>query len=102
MEKESQLGNENLKLNERVFISKNILEMYVDLTVRGLIAFLTLGLFSYFVLIRWLNLKIYWTLPIIFVGSIFISPFLSKIKLGHRVQEKYDNFLRKVIFHIRK
>lgn len=101
------MAKENQKLEEsqkpsRVFISANVLEAYIDMTVRGVIAFLTLGMFSYFVLIDLLGLPIYYTLPFVFLGSILLSPLLQKIKLGRKVQDKYDDFLRDVIYHLNK
>lgn len=100
-EAKSQLKKENPK-QDRVFISNNILAMYVDITIRGMIAFLTLGLFSYFVLIKLFELPIWITLPIIFIGSVFMSPLLSKIRLGEKVQRKYDKFLKQVIKQMKK
>lgn len=103
MENESQQKEQTPKPSEqKVFVSKRILQMYVDVTVRGMIAFFTLGMFSYFVLYGYFGFQIYITLPIIFIGSIFMSPLLAKIRLGEKVQDKYDNFLREVIFRINK
>jgi hypothetical protein len=86
--------------SNQVFV--RALEMYIDLAVRGLVAFLTLGLFSYFVLIGIFHLPVYVTLPIVFLLSIAISPLLSKIKLGYKIQEKYDDFLKRVIYSIKQ
>ena len=101
MEAKNPLRKKNPKLNEKVIVNYNLLALYIDLTIRGLIAFLTLGLFSYFILIRWLNVPIWLTLPIIFVLSIFMSPFLSRISFGQKIQNKYDNFLKGVIEKIK-
>jgi hypothetical protein len=87
---------------EKVIINSNILAMYVDITIRGLVSFMIFGSFSYFILIKMFNLPIWLILPIIFVGSVLLSPLLSKINLGHKVQEKYDNFLREVIKYMRR
>jgi len=97
MSEKNQLGESTPKPDEKVFISSNLLANYIDITIRGLIAFLTLGMFSYLVLMRLFNLPIWIVLPIIFVASLFISPYLSKIQLGEKIQDKYDDFLRKVI-----
>jgi hypothetical protein len=61
-----------------------------------------LGSFSYFVLMGIFDLPIYFILPIIFILSLFLSPFLSKIQLGYRVQLKYDDFLRKLALKVKK
>lgn len=100
MAKESQLRRKNQKQNEKVIVNYNFLASYVDLTIRGIISFTFFSLFSYFIMIRIFNAPIWLILPIIFLGSILLSPLLSKIKLGHKVQEKYDDFLREVIKHI--
>jgi len=86
----------------KVLTNARVLEMYIDLSVRGIISFLTLGMFSYFVLLGLLGLPIQYVLPIIFLLSIFTAPLLSKIKLGEKVQNKYDDFLRNVIYHMNK
>lgn len=82
---------------KEVFVYRNFLAMYVDIAIRGTIAFLTLGLFSYFVLMKTFGFPIWITLPIIFIISILISPLLSKIQFGNKIQSKYDDFLKKVI-----
>lgn len=81
----------------QVFISARVLEMYIDLTVRGLVSFTVFGLGGYLILVGYFGMAYTYVLPIIFLGSILSSPLLSKIKLGHKVQNKYDNFLRRVI-----
>jgi hypothetical protein len=102
MEVKSQLKRKNRIPVKETIIKNNFLAFYVDVSVRGLIAFLTLGLFSYYVLYQMFNLPIYVNLPVIFLLSIFSSPLLSKIKVGYIVQNKYDNFLREVILWTRR
>jgi hypothetical protein len=78
-----------------------VLEMYVDLVLRGLVSFVIFGLFGYILLIQVFNLPYHFALPIIFLASILSSPLLSKIKFGYKVQERYDNFLRRVIYYMK-
>jgi len=102
MEAKSQPEKENqIPVNE-VIINSNFLALYVDLVVRGLIAFIILGLIVYYILMQIFHLPIWIALPIVFLLSIFSSPLLSKIRLGHIVQSKYDNFLRHVIIWTRR
>jgi len=101
MAKKNQLRQKYPIPDKKVFIYKNFLAMYIDIAIRGTIAFLTLGLFSYFVLMKTFGLPIWLTLPIIFIISILISPLLSKIQFGNKIQSRYDDFLRKVIRIVR-
>jgi len=101
MEKKNQSKQKYPIPDKEVFIYKNFLAMYVDIAIRGTIAFLTIGLFSYFVLMRTFGFPIWITLPIIFIISILISPLLSKIQFGNKIQSRYDDFLRKVIRIVR-
>jgi dolichol kinase len=68
---------------------------YTDLVVRGLIAFFVIGVFLFVVLVGFLKMKAVYMLPIAFIGSILLSPLLSKIKLGEKIVSKYEKFLRK-------
>ena len=102
MSKKTQLGQKYPRPDKEVFVYYNILAMYIDITLRGMIAFFTLGMFSYFVLIKTFGFPIWVTLPFIFIVSILMSPLLSKIQLGNKVQEKYDDFLRDVITILKK
>jgi len=88
--------------SDKVFLHVRVLEMYIDLVIRGLISFVVFGLFGYLVLTQIFHFPFHITLPIIFLCSIFSSPLLSKIKLGYKVQERYDDFLRKVIYFIKQ
>lgn len=75
---------------------RNNLIMYFDMGIRGLIAFFFAGICLYAVLVGIFHINPIYTLPIAFLVSILISPFLSKVKLGERVFLYYDNFLNKL------
>jgi dolichol kinase len=69
--------------------------IYLDAVIRGLIAFFVVGIGFYIFLVGFLHIKVIFVLPLIFIVSILISPFLVKIKLGEKVLDKYENWLRK-------
>ena len=87
---------------EDVFFNTYFLAKYIDITIRGLIAFMVFGSFTYYILMGIFDLPIYFILPIIFLLSIPLSPLLSKIQVGYKVQLKYDDFLRKVTLRVKK
>lgn len=99
MTEKTQQESQN-QIQGKVFISPRVLEMYIDLVVRGMISFIFIGVGGYLIFFYWLGFPIHFVFPLIFLASILISPQLSKIKLGGKIQNKYDDFLRKVIFHM--
>jgi len=75
---------------------RSIMVMYLDILIRSLVSFVFVGiLFSIFLI--W-ALHITWiiVLPLVFISSIFISPFLMKIKLAEKIVSYYEDFLNKV------
>ena len=70
--------------------------LYLDMIIRGLIAFSVIGIGFFVLLVGFLKMKVIYMLPIAFVTSILISPFLSKVRLGERVLTKYENLLKKL------
>jgi membrane protein implicated in regulation of membrane protease activity len=70
--------------------------LYLDLVLRGLIAFAFIGIGFYLLLVVYLKVSIIWVLPMVFLASILVSPFLSRIKLGNFVLEKYEQLLNKI------
>lgn len=69
---------------------------YVDIVIRGLIAFIFLGIILSIVLVGFFGLKPFLVLPIIFLLSVFSSPLLSKIRIGEALVRKYDNWLNRI------
>lgn len=68
---------------------------YFDIVIRSLISFLGIGvLFSIF-LIGFLHITWIIVLPLVFIVSIIVAPFLSKIKLGEKVINYYESILKK-------
>lgn len=72
---------------------RNILANYIDSMIRGLIMLAIAFPLSFFVLRGVLNLEIYWIFPILIILGLILSPLLSKIKVGRKVQQKYYKFL---------
>lgn len=70
--------------------------LYLDIVLRSLISFLGIGVVLSIFLVSYLKMKFILVLPIIFILAVLISPFLSKIKLGEFLLDKYENFLNKL------
>lgn len=66
----------------------------VDSTVRGLISFAISILVTLFV-IAYTKIPTWFLLPIAFLLSLCINPFLSKVKLGEKVRVKFVDYLDK-------
>jgi len=69
---------------------------YLDLLIQGLIAFIIIGFGLGFLLIGYFKMKAILVLPIIFICSIIISPFLSRIKLGEKLLCRFEKSLSKL------
>ena len=69
---------------------------YLDIIIRSLISFIVIGIGLGFFLIGYVKMKAIVVLPIIFICSIIISPFLSRIKFGERLLIKFEKFLSKL------
>jgi hypothetical protein len=67
----------------------------LDNILRGLISFFFIGIGFYLLLVGYFKMKFIYILPIVFIVSILITPFLSRIKLGERVLSRYENWLQK-------
>jgi len=70
--------------------------IYFDAVIRGLIAFVFVGIGLYLFLVAYLKTSAFLVLPIAFVFSILISPLLSRVKLGERTLVWYENLLEKL------
>lgn len=74
---------------------RGMLITYFDIVIRSLISFFCIGvLFSIF-LIGFLHITWVIVLPLVFIASIIVAPFLSKIKLGEVVFSHYESWLKK-------
>lgn len=73
---------------------------YLDLVIQGLIAFIIIGLGLGLLLAGYFKMRYVFVLPIIFICSIIISPFLSKIRLGESLLLKYEGLLHKLFKNI--
>jgi len=74
--------------------------IYTDILIRGLLAFFIVGVGFYIVLIYFFKVNPFYVLPVVFVVSVFVSPFLSKIKVGEKIWGSYENWLKRV-FNLR-
>lgn len=74
---------------------RNVSIMYLDILIRSLISFFFIGILFSIFLIGFLHITWYIVLPLVFITSILVSPFLMKIKLGETVFLYYENFLKK-------
>jgi len=75
--------------------ARNWIITYLDGVLRGLIVFAIVGVGFYIFLVGFLKMKPIFILPLAFIISILLSPFLSKIKLGERVLNWYEGWLHK-------
>jgi len=66
---------------------------YLDGVLRGLIAFFIIGIGFYIFLVGFLKVRPLYVFPIVFIVSIIVSPFLSRIKLGEKLLTKYENWI---------
>jgi len=74
---------------------RNMMVMYLDILIRSLISFFFVGILFSIFLIGFLHITWIVVLPLVFITSILISPFLSKIKLGEKVFDHYEFWLKK-------
>jgi len=85
---------ENRRLNNNN--ARNYIVTYLDGALRGLVSFLVIGIGLYILLVGILKMSFVFVLPIIFILTILVSPFLSKIKLGEKLLNKYDAWLKRM------
>ena len=76
---------------------RNIAIMYLDIVLRSLIAFLCIGVLFTIILVGYFHLSYVYVLLVVFITSVLLTPFLSKIKLGAKVFDGYVNFLEKYL-----
>jgi hypothetical protein len=74
---------------------RNMMIVYFDILIRSLISFFAIGILLSILLIGVFHFEWWLVLPLVFICSIFVAPFLSKIKLGERVFDYYEQFLKK-------
>lgn len=79
----------------RFYNFRKQLIIYTDIVIRGLIAFLFIGILGSIILIGFFHIKTWLIFPIVFILSIIVSPYLSKIRIGENLFNKYDNILKK-------
>lgn len=91
------MNNQILTENENQSQSKyyKLTIFYLDSVIRGLIAFFLVGIVLTLILVGFFHMKFIWILPVSFISSILISPFLSRITLGERILNFYINWLNK-------
>lgn len=90
---QSQQNQKMLNSNKRT--TRDYVVLYLDGVLRGLISFLVVGIGLFLLLVGILKMKFIFVLPIIFIVSVLLSPFLSKITLGEKVLTGYENWLKR-------
>lgn len=99
MAKRNLQNQDNLKQNnfeDKTLNLKKHFANYIDGALRGLIAFLFIGIGLYIFLVGFLKINPLYVLPIVFLFSIFVSPYLSKIQIGEKIVNKYDAWLSEI------
>ena len=94
MEAQNQSKKENLNIGDNY---RRVIVMYLDLVIRGLISFLFVGIGLWIILGGFLKMKFIYMLPVAFICSILISPFLSRVQLGERAVSWYEGWLRRTL-----
>jgi Cu/Ag efflux pump CusA len=98
MTKENQyFQNQISRSNFRAYII-----LYLDIIIRSFISFALVGVLLYIFLGIFLKMKFIYILPIAFLMGILISPLLSRIKLGEKTIQAYENMLDKFVNKIKK
>jgi hypothetical protein len=82
--------------NQEEFKFRTYIIKYLNLVIQGLIAFAIVGIGLGFLLAGYFKMRYIFVLPIVFICSIIISPFLSRIKLGERLLVKFEKSLSKL------
>ena len=82
------------KMNKPKF-RKNVV-YFTDAIIRGLIAFLILGIGGYLLFVGVFGISFIYWLPIVFILSVFLSPIFSKINLGEKLITRYERLLERV------
>lgn len=98
METEHRLNEEELEM--RTSNIRKMIIIYTDMMIRGLLSFFVIGIGFYLILVVFFKMKFIYVLPLVFIATILISPFLSKIRIAEKMLDKYDEWL-KLVFNLR-
>jgi hypothetical protein len=71
---------------------------YVDLVARGLIALIIMLCIIFIIRYIFPNIPNFYFLPMAFIISLIITPFLSKIKIGHLFVDRYMQLLNNIVY----
>jgi hypothetical protein len=82
--------------NQDEFKFRTHIIKYLNLVIQGLIAFAIVGIGLGLLLAGYFKMRYVFVLPIVFICSIIISPFLSRIKLGEKLLIKFEKSLSKL------
>lgn len=69
-------------------------EYYIDSVLRGLIAF-GVSLIVSLLIISFTKIPAWWLLPVAFLLSLLLNPFLSRIHLGKKLRLKFIDYLNR-------
>jgi len=90
-----KIDQQNLEKIAKLDNIRQTLINYVDIVIKGIIAFFGIGVLVSILLVGYLKWKIYIVIPIIFGLSVLITPLLSKIRVGEFIFQKYEKWLEK-------
>lgn len=82
--------------NQDEFKFRTHIIKYLNLVIQGLIAFAIVGIGLGLLLAGYFKMRYIFVLPIVFICSIIISPFLSRIRLGEKLLTKFEKSLSKL------
>jgi len=93
MKKNQLQQQEKIQEPNKLLKYRSLIVLYIDIVIRGLISFFFIGILLEIILGIYLHLSFIIVLVAVFIVSIFVAPFLSKIKWGEKIWTHYENWL---------
>jgi hypothetical protein len=81
---------------------RNFLILYVDIAIRGVISLIIMIALIFGIKYFYPDFNSIYIFIMVFIGSIFLSPLLSKIKLGHKIADKYMLLLNNIVYKLNR
>jgi len=75
---------------------RNLMVIYLDGTIRGLLSFFIVGIGLFLLLVGVFHLNTIAVIIVAFLVSILISPLFSKIRVAEKLITKYEAWLNKI------
>lgn len=88
--------NQQSITNQKQSKYRDLLIVYFDMTIRGLLSFFIVGIGLFLLLVGVFHLNTIAVIIIAFLVSIAISPLFSKIRVAEKLINKYENWLNKI------